>query len=65
MLILIQKGNPLFIQIIQHYKSRLKTIADLRDFWSDSQNSYSKICRILSIIYLRKHSLQHIFNSRI
>lgn len=44
-------------------KKRINTIADLRYLWMEYK--YSKCMRILSNLFLRKYSLNYIFNSRI
>jgi hypothetical protein len=44
-------------------KKRINTIADLRRLWIDYK--YAKCMRIISNLFLRKYSLNYIFNSRI
>ena len=51
--------------MINSYKDRINTIAELRSLWIEEENEFAKALRILSTIYLRKHSLNHIFNSRV
>lgn len=41
------------------------SIAQLQWLWSGHDNPYAKTYRILSLEYLRKHSLAYIFNSRV
>lgn len=44
-------------------KRTINTIADLRNLWIDYK--YAKEMRLLSNLFLRKYSLNYIFNSRI
>jgi hypothetical protein len=49
---------------IKHKKRKMNSIADLRSLWLPS-NIFSKALRILSHNFLKKHSLEYIFNSRV
>ena len=48
---------------LQEKKKSINTIADLREIWT--QCRYSKCIRVISCLFLRKHSYPYIFNSRI
>lgn len=48
---------------LRRKKKNINTIADLRSLWTESR--YSQEIRMLSCLFLRKHSLQYIFNSRV
>jgi hypothetical protein len=37
----------------------------MKSLWLEEDNKFHKAFRILSSQYLRKHSLHHIFNSRV
>ena len=52
-----------FDQNLKKIKGNIYSIVELREFWTTSK--FSKVFRIFSEVYLRKHSLNHIFNSRI
>ena len=54
-----------FDRHIQKYKNRISTIADLRSLWMDSCTPFAKALRIISYLYVRRHSFSHIFNSRV
>ena len=41
------------------------SVSDLRKLWLDDHNKHAKIMRIFSMNFLRKHSCEYIFNSRI
>lgn len=45
-------------------KRRLKSIYHLKSLWLQ-ESPFSKAYRIISLEYLRRHSLQYIFNSRV
>lgn len=47
----------------RHRKRNINTIEHLRELWLSSR--YAREMRILSNLFLRKHALQYIFNSRI
>lgn len=44
---------------------RVNSIAQLQWLWGGVDNRFAKAFRILSLEYLRKHSLSYIFNSRV
>ena len=54
-----------FVGVVQSYKGNINSILELRSLWVDDVHPYGKAFRVLSNIYLKKHSLEHIFNSRI
>lgn len=54
-----------FYEMLFSYKDKINTIAELRSLWIEEENKFAKVLRILSAIYLRKYSLNHIFNSRV
>jgi hypothetical protein len=45
-------------------KRKLKSIQQLKSLWLE-ENPFCKAYRIISIEYLRRHSLKYIFNSRV
>lgn len=51
------------IEELRKKKKGINTIADLRSLWTESR--FSREIRILSCLFLRKYSLQYIFNSRV
>jgi hypothetical protein len=53
-------------ELLEEFKTRKKhinTIADLRSLWTDGK--FCREMRILSYLFLRKHAMQYIFNSRV
>jgi hypothetical protein len=50
---------------LEYFKKHISSIADLRSLWVDEENNFSKVYRVLSKEYIRKHSLSYIFNSRV
>ncbi len=54
-----------FMRNLRGLRSNLNTISQLRAIWMEEENEFAKAYRILSIEYLRKHSLEYIFNSRV
>lgn len=54
-----------FAASLASIQDSLKSISQLRSLWTDSENKFAKVYRILSMEYLRKHSLGYIFNSRV
>jgi hypothetical protein len=46
-------------------RGSLNSISQLRGLWTEEENRFAKAYRILSMEYLRKHSLGYIFNSRV
>lgn len=54
-----------FFDALKELRYNLNTISQLRSIWIDEENRYAKAYRILSLEYLRKHSLSYIFNSRV
>lgn len=48
---------------LKNLKKKINTIADLRNLWASEPES--KCLRIISNLFLRKHSLHYIYNSRI
>jgi hypothetical protein len=51
---------------LKKFKNNINTIAELRSLWLEEKgNIYAKTIRIISIEYLRKYALTHIFNSRV
>jgi hypothetical protein len=54
------------MSILKSKKKRINSIADLRAFWlEDEHKDFPKVVRIISNVFLRYHSLEYIFNSRI
>ncbi len=51
------------IDYLELRKKEITTIADLRSLWID--NPYAQVIRTLSCVFLRKYSLNYIFNSRV
>jgi hypothetical protein len=45
------------MEMVANLKGKINTIAELRSLWLEEENKYGKIFRILSSLYLRKHSL--------
>jgi hypothetical protein len=43
----------------------MNSIAELRNLWIDEMNIYGGPTRILSMIFLKKHSLKYIFHSKV
>ena len=43
----------------------MSSILHLRCLWLDEENKFAKAYRILSDIYMRKHSLAYIFMSKV
>ncbi len=41
------------------------SVSDLRKLWLEEHHKHAKIMRIFSMNFLRKHSYEYIFNSRI
>ena len=55
-----------FMNILRTKKSKINSIADLRNFWLEAEHGdFPKVARILSNVFLRHFSLEYIFNSRI
>ena len=54
-----------FMNTIRQKKRKVNSIADLRSLWVDEENPFGKATRILSGIFLKRHSLSYIFNSRV
>lgn len=54
-----------FMATIRLKKRKVNSIADLRSLWLDEENPFAQATRILSSIFLKKHSLPYIFNSRV
>ena len=54
-----------FMNTIRQKKRKVNSIADLRSLWVDEENPFAKTTRILSGIFLKRHSLSYIFNSRV
>jgi hypothetical protein len=54
-----------FMATIKMKKRKVNSIADLRSLWLDEENPFAKATRILSGIFLKRHSLPYIFNSRV
>lgn len=54
-----------FMNTIRQKKRKVNSIADLRSLWVDEENAFAKATRILSGIFLKRHSLSYIFNSRV
>lgn len=44
-------------------KKSINTIADLRGLWSNYR--FAKCMRVITFVFLRKHALKYIFDSRI
>lgn len=53
-----------YMDQMEHLKNRVGNIADLRSLWS-SDNPFGVISRTVSQVFLRRHALNHIYNSRI
>lgn len=56
-------SEQVFLHHLEQIKESIYSIAELRALWTT--NEYSQVLRIFSEAYLRKHSLEHIFNSRV
>jgi hypothetical protein len=54
-----------FMESLEKLGGQLSSIAQLQWLWGDSDNPFGKVYRVLSMEYLRKHSLAYIFNSRV
>ena len=52
-----------FINMVRQEKKSMKSIANLRDLWTDM--TFGKAFRILSSMFFRKHCLAYIFNSKV
>ena len=52
-----------FNQITRYYKKKISTIAGMRSFWSNDNNKYAEIFRILSFECMRKHCLKDFMGS--
>ena len=52
-----------FLDAIYEFRDQIHTISAVRYLWQN--HPFSKAFRILSCEYLRKHNLQHVFNSRV
>lgn len=52
-----------FLEEFRERKKHINTIADLREMWVEGP--FCREMRILSNLFLRKHSLRYIFNSRV
>lgn len=66
--VLMSSGNSDytgFMATIKMKKRKVNSIADLRSLWLDEENPFAKATRILSGIFLKRHSLPYIFNSRV
>jgi hypothetical protein len=52
---------------LKKYKKNVNSIYFLKKMWGheDNQNAIKKIIRILSFLFMRKHCLTYIFNSRV
>lgn len=54
-----------FILEMRQRRRRINSIADLRALWLEAENRFAQPTRILSLIFLKKHSLPYIFHSRV
>lgn len=54
-----------FILEMRQRRRRINSIADLRALWLEAENRFAEPTRILSLIFLKKHSLPYIFHSRV
>lgn len=59
----IEDGD--FETSMKYFNEHMGSIADLRSLWLERNNQFAKAYRILSKEYLRKHSLEYTFNSRV
>ena len=55
----------LFIKNIEKFMKHMYSMSDLRKLWLEDSNKHAKLTRMISMNFLRKHSFQYIFNSRI
>lgn len=46
-----------FMRNLRGLRASLNTISQLRAMWMEEENEYARVYRILSLEYLRKHSL--------
>lgn len=51
------------MEAVYSFRNHIHTISAIRYLWQN--HPFAKAFRILSCEYLRKHNLQHIFNSRV
>jgi len=51
------------VEFLNQHKKEITTIADLRSLWID--NPFESVIRTLSCVFLRRYSLNYIFNSRV
>lgn len=54
-----------FQSVFQKFRGRIYTIMELKLLWLSEGNQFHRAFRIISLEYLRKHSLNHVFNSRV
>ena len=54
-----------FQKVFQRFRGKIYTIIELKLLWLEEGNEFDKAFRIISLEYLRKHSLNHVFNSRV
>lgn len=54
-----------FMRNLRSLRANLNTISQLRAMWMEEENEFARAYRVLSLEYLRKHSLPYIFNSRV
>lgn len=52
-----------FMDLIQNYKNQSATIASLRALWTHP--IFGRCLRMLSHLFMQRHSLHYIFNSRV
>ncbi len=53
----------MLLEDLRKKKKSINTIADLRNLWS--KYKYAKCMRVITSVFLRKHALSYIFDSRI
>ncbi len=54
-----------FQKVFQQFRGKIYTIRELKLLWLNEGNIFDTAFRIISSEYLRKHSLNHVFNSRV
>jgi hypothetical protein len=54
-----------FYSEFEKFKDRVNSITELKLFWTEHGNTFAKVYRIISNIYLKQYSLKHTFSSRV
>lgn len=53
------------MKTVNHLKTRIHSISELRNLWIPEGSIYHQAFRIISCDYLRKYCLERTFNSRV